>query len=383
MKQIKQAVTEKSLFLELQSWCQIGAGQKRHLLQIMSAFASGPAIEALEPFFDVFLSDGNTMEIIVGIDRKGTTRGAIDRLYELQHAYTKQVYCRVFHAPSNSAIFHPKLYLFHTTKTLSAMIGSANLTLGGLAHNFESIFLYQDISLRSNEAKQIIETWNTFADPKHPLKSEFLRPLTARYARELMHILPKASQIEKPTVKGGIKTIWEPISRIRLPRSGRTVRKRARIPRNQIREVLVIDVLKETRETQMQFPLTIVEDFFGLKKNELGGIQVSQIRAGHLTQPIERRIVKSGGMRRIEMPQIAGKTRPLAAVFLRLKRRQFALMVLPQRTPAYHMVDELLNKHGQQPSYAVRRYYVGAGNNPLLAPLKAVLGSTALSRARA
>jgi HKD family nuclease len=383
VKQIKQAVTEKSLFLELQHWCRQGAGKKRHLIQIMSAFASGPAVEVLEPFFDVFLSDGNAIEIIIGIDRNGTSRGAIDRLYELQHAYTKQISCRVFHAPSNISIFHPKLYLFHTTETLSAMIGSANLTLGGLAHNFESIFLYRDISRSSNEAKQIVEAWNTFADLKHPLKSEFLRPLTTSYARELMRKLPERSQMEKPTFTGGVKAIWKPISRISLPRSGRIVRKRAQMPRNQIREVLVIDVLKETRETQMQFPLAIVEGFFGLKKNERGDVHLSQIRGGQLSQPIERRIVKSGGMRRIEMPQIAGKTRPLAAVFLRFKRNQFSVMVLPQRTPAYRIVNQLLSKHGQQPKYAIRRYYVGAGSDRLLAPLRAVLGSTALSRMRA
>ena len=383
MKQIKQAVTEESLFLELQRWCRQGAGKKHHLLQIMSAFASGPAVEALEPFFDVFLSDGNAIEIIVGIDRQGTSRGAIDRLYELQHAYTKQISCRVFHAPSHSAIFHPKLYLFHTTEKLSAMIGSANLTLGGLAHNFESIFLYRDISSKSNEAKQIVEAWNTFADLRYPLKAEFLRPLTAKYARELMRILPQSSPLEQPMFRGGVKEIWKPISRIRLPRSGKIVRKRVQLPRKQIREVLVIDVLTETRDTQMQFPLAIVQGFFGLGKNERGDVQLSQIRAGQLTQPIERRIVKSGGMRRIEMPQIAGKTRPLAAVFLRFKRNQFSVMVLPQRTPAYRIVNQLLTKHGQQPKYAVRRYYVGAGNDRLLAPLSAVLGSTALSRMRA
>jgi hypothetical protein len=56
MKQVRQAVTEESLFLELQRWCRDGAGKKRNTLQVMSAFASGPAVEALEPFFDVFLS---------------------------------------------------------------------------------------------------------------------------------------------------------------------------------------------------------------------------------------------------------------------------------------------------------------------------------------
>ena len=288
MKQVTQAVTEESLFLELQRWCREGAGRKHHSLQVMSAFASGPAVEALEPFFDVFLSDGNSIDIIVGIDRQGTTQEAISRLYELQHAYTNQITCRVFHAPSNISIFHPKLYLYHTPGKLSAMIGSANLTLGGLGHNFESIFLYHHISSHSNEATQIINAWSTFANPKPPLRTGFLRVLTAGYARELMRTLPKSSRMEQPGNRSGVKAIWKPISKVVLPRSGSIVQKRRRVPSTQIQKFLLIDVLRETRETQMQFPLAVVEAFFGFRRDQGGDIRLSQVRAGHLTQPIEK-----------------------------------------------------------------------------------------------
>ena len=379
MKQVRQAVTEESLFLEMQQWCREGAGRKRDTLQIMSAFASGPAVEALEPFFDVFLSDGNKIEIIVGIDRNGTTRDAISRLYELQHAYTKQITCHVFNAPSNIAIFHPKLYLYHTSKTISAMIGSANLTLGGLGNNFESIFLYRDISSQSVEAKHLMNTWNTFANPQHPLQTRFLRPLTASYARDLMRRLPTSSRMEQADPKNGVKALWKPISRVHLPRSHAPVQGRVRVPHKQIGAFLLIDVLTETRETQMQIPLAVVEGFFGLRKDEEGVIRLSQIRAGHLTQPIERKIVKSGGMRRIEMPQITGKVRPLAAIFLRLRRQQFAVAVVSQKTPGYRVVNRLLRDSGQQPDHAVRRYYIGTARDQLLPSLQTVLGATALT----
>ena len=63
MQVIRQAVTKESLFSELQQWCKKGAGQTRDKVLIMSAFATGGGVEALEPFFDIFLSDGNSIEV--------------------------------------------------------------------------------------------------------------------------------------------------------------------------------------------------------------------------------------------------------------------------------------------------------------------------------
>lgn len=384
MQQIRQAITGESLFLELQQWCKNGAGRKRDVLQIMSAFASGPAVEALEPFFDVFLSDGNFIDIIVGVDRNGTTRDAITRLYELQHGYPTQLRSRVFHAPSNVAIFHPKLYLYRAGDRLSAIVGSGNLTLGGLGHNFESLFLYRDISARSSEAKQLLNAWSTFARPHPPLEKRFLRTLTRDYARELISKLPNISRIEGPNIRNGVGALWRPISTVPLPRSRAPLQKAVRVPKKQVRAFLVIDVLTETRETQMQLPLAVVEDFFGMGRGEEGHIELSQIRSRHITQPIERQIVKSSGkhqtrlMRRLEMPQIAGRARPLAAIFLRLTRRQFAVAVVPRQTANYRVINRLLSKYGQQPEYAKRRYYVGMARDHLFSLLRPVLGSTEL-----
>jgi hypothetical protein len=111
MRRIQQATTTESLFLELGKWCQQGAGRKNDHLQIISAFASGPGVIALEPFFDVFLADGNRLEIIIGIDRGGTSRDAITRLFELQNAYSRRVMCSIFYAPSSRNLSPEALHI--------------------------------------------------------------------------------------------------------------------------------------------------------------------------------------------------------------------------------------------------------------------------------
>lgn len=381
MQQIRQAVTDQSLFLELQTWCSDGAGRRADVLQILSAFATGAAVEALEPFFEVFLADGNRIDIIVGIDRNGTSRDAIQMLDQLQRAYADRMSCFVFYAPSAFAIFHPKLYLHRTAGRLSAVVGSGNLTLGGLSNNFESLFAFRDISSRSRTGRELIQTWNTFAKPRPPLRSRFLRPLSPQYVRSLLKRLPRSSRFETSGRRDGVNELWRPISHLVLPRSNLPAQRRQSVAKTPMRSFMLIDVLKETRRTQMQLPLAVVEEFFGVPRDAEASIQLSQVRGGTVTQPIERRLVISKGqsgsrlMRRIEMPQIAGQPRPLAATFVRTSRSRFSVAIFPRSSQAYRWVDQTLRDNGQQPDYARRRYYIGHHADPLVRKVRRLLAS--------
>ena len=67
---------------------------------------------------------------IVGIDNKITSVEALDEM--LRIGFT----CKVAHN-SSSFIYHPKLYLFENVQSYSVIIGSGNLTTGGLVYNDE------------------------------------------------------------------------------------------------------------------------------------------------------------------------------------------------------------------------------------------------------
>jgi len=379
MLSIRQAITTESLFSELQKWFRNGAGRRRDRLWVMSAFASGAALKALEPFVDIFLADGNSIEVIVGVDMNGTDKDAISRLLVLQQSFPTQFSCHVFQAPSRAAIFHPKLYLYVAASKISAITGSANLTLGGLGNNFESLFLHRNLPIHSRDAKTLIETWNRFGRPTRPLKRSFLRKLTPSYARALIQKLPTVSSVESISRNTAVKAVWQPISKIKLPRSNNRIQRQRPVSRVAVRSFLLIDVLTETRKTQMQLPLNVVETFFGLRRDQRGSIQLSYIRDGEIAQPIERNIVISSGderqrlMRRLEMPPIAGYRRPLVAVFFRLSNRHFSVALLPQNTAGYRDADRMLGHYGQQPDYAVRRYYIGLAGDTLLRRLKSLV----------
>src|ERR1051326_3894650 len=137
LREIRQAITSDCLLDVLAGWCKIGSGGSHNELRILSAFVSAAAMRALSPLVDVFLSHGNHVEIIVGIDRGGTDRNAIRFLRALKKAYINQVDVSVFHAPARNSIFHPKLYIMETKSSVNFVVGSANLTVRSEEHTSE------------------------------------------------------------------------------------------------------------------------------------------------------------------------------------------------------------------------------------------------------
>src|SRR5207253_1520217 len=132
---IRQSVTTDSLFRVIAGWCRSGAGKRDYRLRLLSAFASGAGVGAIVPLFDVFLADGNSVDVIIGIDRNGTDKRALQHLNALVRAYPSQCRVSIFNAPARDCIFHPKLYVLDSPKFREFVIGSGNLTGGGLGSN--------------------------------------------------------------------------------------------------------------------------------------------------------------------------------------------------------------------------------------------------------
>jgi HKD family nuclease len=118
------------------------------------AFAKASGVGILFDYFRDFVNGGSTLEVAVGVDERGTSRQGLDLL--LQTGAT--VY--VFHNYGGDT-FHPKLYLFHRVGAEGvAIVGSNNLTRGGLYDNFEfSVRLSHNLSDPSD-----LQTFQLFLD---------------------------------------------------------------------------------------------------------------------------------------------------------------------------------------------------------------------------
>lgn len=148
-------------------------------VKIAVAFLRRTGIDEIYKSLDYALRENNArIEIIAGLDFKTTDSNALLALKEIEtNRQNFKFYCfgdkRDNH---NDLVFHPKIYLFEAALSrntkYTSIIGSSNLTGGGLTSNFEvnSIFredtpkYYSQLEAIYNEVKYTESVFNPSKD---------------------------------------------------------------------------------------------------------------------------------------------------------------------------------------------------------------------------
>lgn len=115
----------------------VGAAVEAATWRGMYAFATRGGVDQLieDPVVDDFMSRGGEIDLIVGIDAI-TNRQTLERLQELE-ARHRRFHPKVFWNTTRG-LFHPKVSHFgYADGRNTLIVGSGNLTPGGLMHNFE------------------------------------------------------------------------------------------------------------------------------------------------------------------------------------------------------------------------------------------------------
>ena len=150
--------------------------------QVIVAFARLSGIGRLLPQVRSWRAQGKRIDAIVGIDRLGTSKEALAlMLDELDSVY-------ITRTADESCTFHPKMYLFEGRHRARAVVGSHNLTLGGLETNFEG-GVVMDLRLPGEE-----RAWTPFRDAWLELLPP-TNPCTRRLDAALLDELIKAGHL--------------------------------------------------------------------------------------------------------------------------------------------------------------------------------------------
>ncbi|HYD86255.1 MAG TPA: phospholipase D family protein [Vitreimonas sp.] len=117
-------------------------------LECAVAFLKSSGLNRLRTPLLAFLKRGGVARFVVGLDFALTDPDALQQLLDWTNKFNLTLYCI---DNGGSCTFHPKVYQFETAaKRRSALVGSANLTAGGLGDNYECSVLLpckeQDIS---------------------------------------------------------------------------------------------------------------------------------------------------------------------------------------------------------------------------------------------
>lgn len=96
-----------------------------------SAFASRAGVNGLKVPIQDAVSKGLKVNMVVGVDQKGTSKAALKAINRLN--VNSYVYYQ-----SSPSIYHPKMYFFEGKKESLLIVGSSNLTSQGLFTNIET-----------------------------------------------------------------------------------------------------------------------------------------------------------------------------------------------------------------------------------------------------
>lgn len=124
-----------------------------HTLNIVVAFAKNSGVLRIKDAFERFREKGGIVNIYVGVDMGGTSYEALTAL--LLHTNS----LNVVHS-ENGQTFHPKIYQFLGKDKGLIVVGSHNLTAGGLWTNFESsVFIPLDTASNNGVLTTALEDY--------------------------------------------------------------------------------------------------------------------------------------------------------------------------------------------------------------------------------
>jgi HKD family nuclease len=121
------------------------------------AWAKRSGLTILKPAIMRLRRQGKSVRALIGVDQHGATEEA------LQLAMRIFSEARVYHDTAPFRTFHPKLYVVEAAGRARVVVGSGNLTEGGLATNYE-LALQLDVDLRDASDSRVLRDLRNWFD---------------------------------------------------------------------------------------------------------------------------------------------------------------------------------------------------------------------------
>ena len=242
------------------------SGNRFHHVKVLMGFVTEGGLGCLKHSLEAFYDRGGIMEFIIGIDQGITTHAALD--YLRTRFPGASVY--LFHDESQQITFHPKAIVCESDDEAVCVVGSANLTLGGLFSNCEcGVLIEIDKHKDKTELQNVLSLWDAYRNPAPPFEPSHLRELTSIWLKDNATIMRKFSASTKKSSHGkkfnGFGKVALKFRKVpRLTKKTRATPVRKSSAQYSTGKKLYLEVLKETGAggTQVQIPVDAVTEFF-------------------------------------------------------------------------------------------------------------------------
>jgi len=297
---------------------------KFNTFRALVAYVSWQGVGLIHEQLEAFYDRGNKVSMILGI---GDNRSEIDVLRYLKQRFPLAS-LSVFHSPDQNYTFHPKVYIFSNQSKSLILLGSNNLTSGGLFGNTECcIKLSIENSIDLVIKREINELWQEYLDPNPPFSKRNLRTI----GKKLFTLYEKREEYFKAKrhkKKDALDLIFP---KLKFPSSPQTSFLRPQSKQhNKKRSTLLLQILKETGAggTQVQIPREVILKYFNVPAI---GQQTIEVK---VTDGIIRPAVIchfGNNTHRISFPEITKMKRPFLMKFLRKGMIYFIYFIVGEK----------------------------------------------------
>lgn len=212
--------------------------QSANNVQIAVAFLKYTGIKVIEKSMRQCLDNGGNLELIAGLDFKTTDSKALQYFINLKKEYSNvKFYCFGDRKENKTNIvFHPKIYLFEKGRETTGIVGSANLTRGGLISNFEVNTVFKETKPLYFSQLQAIYNSVKFTDSIFTPNEEYLSEYSDIYKAF-------SKNEEKANKDKGLQKVIQEIQKKEefLPGTVPSLKS------------MIIDIIKENQQKGIQF----------------------------------------------------------------------------------------------------------------------------------
>lgn len=161
-------------------------------VRIAVAFVSKDGVSILLDALRRAAERGACLEFVVGLDGHATEPQAVSALWELAEDYeTASLWG--WDAIGARATFHPKLYIVRRGRQATCLIGSSNLTRGGLADNVEVNVLCRG----SDDDEMVSQAYQSYLRIKRDGAARRLDAEVLSHYEELWHAAEQAQRHQR------------------------------------------------------------------------------------------------------------------------------------------------------------------------------------------
>lgn len=166
-----------------------------HTFRAAVAFVKRSGVQHIQTELQQFVQRGGLARVIVGIDQLGSSR---EGLAGLLNAVGESGSVWVNRTTETYVTFHPKVYLFAADDVALLIVGSGNLTEGGLYTNDEASLMYW-LALQEPEDQALWQEINAYLDQWGDAANGNAIQLTADLLNELVEagLVPTEEKIER------------------------------------------------------------------------------------------------------------------------------------------------------------------------------------------